>query len=413
MSDIVYLDPNLPDDDPRWRAWQAQVRLGFLRGQASDDEVKNYRDEVRADRARYFGLLDPSTTLADTPVATLSSLDKPLNVGHGNHVSANLLIAATVRATHRRKGALRTLITHDLRAAQKRGAAVSLLRASEGGIYGRFGFGVATRLMCAKIRTDMLHLRESATGSVDYVDRETAGEVYEVLTEHELAHRRGAIGRMWFHRRLFTGELGKKSTGAPNLLRQHVVHRDETGQVDGIAAFEPVPDSDPSEIHVHEVLTKNPAAYLALWAFLATIDLVDVLSTRLLRVNDPLQWGILNPRALKDISVYDLMWLRPLDVVAMFTARGWDADGELILRVEDALDLVEATYAIRVTDGTADVTRTDATPQATVTSETLGSLYLGGIAPSALAEAGRIDGDAHAVVKLFTTLDEPWMPIGI
>ena len=51
----------------------------------------------------------------------------------------------SVAVTHRRRGVLRALLTEQHRGFVEAGAAVSLLTASEGGIYGRFGYGVATR----------------------------------------------------------------------------------------------------------------------------------------------------------------------------------------------------------------------------------------------------------------------------
>ena len=50
----------------------------------------------------------------------------------------------SVAVTHRRRGILRALLTEQHRGFVAAGAAVSLLTASEGGIYGRFGYGTAT-----------------------------------------------------------------------------------------------------------------------------------------------------------------------------------------------------------------------------------------------------------------------------
>ena len=51
----------------------------------------------------------------------------------------------SVEITHRRRGILRALIERQLREAAARGVPVAVLTASEASIYGRFGFGVATR----------------------------------------------------------------------------------------------------------------------------------------------------------------------------------------------------------------------------------------------------------------------------
>ena len=50
----------------------------------------------------------------------------------------------SVAVTHRRRGILRALLAEQHRGFVTDGVALSLLTASEGGIYGRFGYGIAT-----------------------------------------------------------------------------------------------------------------------------------------------------------------------------------------------------------------------------------------------------------------------------
>jgi predicted acetyltransferase len=61
----------------------------------------------------------------------------------GGSTTALGLSWVSVETTHRRRGILRRLVDHQLRAAAGRGVPVVVLTASEATIYGRFGFGVA------------------------------------------------------------------------------------------------------------------------------------------------------------------------------------------------------------------------------------------------------------------------------
>ena len=77
-----------------------------------------------------------------------------------------------VAATHRRQGLLRRLIDACHDDIDDRGEPVAMLFASEGGIYERFGYGVATRLWMIEIDKRAAELRPElvpAPGSVRFV----------------------------------------------------------------------------------------------------------------------------------------------------------------------------------------------------------------------------------------------------
>ena len=48
-----------------------------------------------------------------------------------------------------------------------------------------------------------------------------------------------------------------------------------------------------------------------------------------------LPWALVDRRALKVTQERDVMWLRVLDVVQALEARGWDAEGEIVLGVRE------------------------------------------------------------------------------
>jgi predicted acetyltransferase len=104
-------------------------------------------------------------------------------------------------------------------------------------------------------------------------------------------------------------------------------------------------------------------------------------------------------------SVYDHIWIRVLDVPRALEARPWFTDDVLVLGVDDPLGHAAGTWRIEAADGRATVKPTEDDPDLTVTAETLGSLYLGGVRVDALANAGRLTGERDAVGRLGRLMD--------
>src|SRR5699024_11019611 len=63
----------------------------------------------------------------------------------GSHARCGWLTWVGVHPGHRRRGLLRAMITHHLRECREAGEPISGLFAAEPGIYGRFGYGMASR----------------------------------------------------------------------------------------------------------------------------------------------------------------------------------------------------------------------------------------------------------------------------
>lgn len=398
--DLLALDT--PDDDPRWANYLDQVYLGFLSGPPSVEGVDRFRRAVRADKTRLRSVTGTDADLPDHPVATFDSFDKLVNVGGGRLASANLISEVTVRATHRRHGLLRAMMTRDLTEAKQRDAAVALLTASEGTIYGRFGFAPATRACDIRIESRRFALRRPTTGQCSYVTAEQAGPVYDHVMARMLASQRGMIEPPAAQRDAALGIWDADNDKARPRQRL-VVHRSPTGEADGLVGLEPQADSRPATVQVR-MLSADPEATWALWDFAAHLDLVEQLASTV-AAGDSLIWALTDPRAYKVTSMFDLLWVRILDAETMLRQRGWWQDGELVLRVEDPLEFATGTWRIQVRDGQAHVAPVDTEPDAVVDVGVLGQLIWGGIRPDELADAGLIDGDPDGVVRLFAVAD--------
>src|SRR4051794_36182576 len=101
-----------------------------------------------ADRERYARIDEPERSLAwfddGRIVATTGAYTRELTVP-GAVVRCAAVTAVAVVATHRRRGLLTAMMRRQLEDLRERGDSVAALWASEGGIYGRFGYGIAAR----------------------------------------------------------------------------------------------------------------------------------------------------------------------------------------------------------------------------------------------------------------------------
>src|ERR671934_1724676 len=100
------------------------------------------------DRERYARIDEPERSLAwfddGRIVATTGAFTRALTIP-GAVVPCAAVTAVAVVPTHRRRGLLTSLMRRQLDDLRARGDAVAILWASEGAIYGRFGYGNATR----------------------------------------------------------------------------------------------------------------------------------------------------------------------------------------------------------------------------------------------------------------------------
>lgn len=389
------------------KAFLRAVRMGFHETAASDEHLARWWGTGCADGQRMLAAYAPGREHglpADFPVATLASFDATLNTGNGNLVMADFISDVTVRPTHRRRGLMRELVTRDLADAAERGLAFATLTASEGAIYGRFGFGVATRRESIEVQTDSrFRLRERVAERVEFADPRTLEDVYRQVCDRFHAQQTGSHARPAFYWPMFTGEWDWEKSGPNNDLRA-VLHYDAAGGVDGFAIFTHVDDED--VVKLHELVATNPEAELGLWQLLGDLDLVEKVKYPKSCAGAILPHALVDPRVVKVTGSTDAIWLRVLDAASALRQRGFDHEGELVLAVDDPLGFASGAYRIEAADGWVEVARTDAEPDAVIDIEGLGSIYFGLSSPLDLAAVGRVRGEQDAVrsfARLFQT----------
>ncbi|WP_457971497.1 GNAT family N-acetyltransferase [Arthrobacter sp. D1-17] len=378
-------------------AWMRAVGLGFHDSSRNDAFTRKLMDMYRVDERELTGVyqaadVPPYSLGIEVPVATFATLRKDLNVGYGRRLPAQLVTSVTVRGTHRRRGLLRRMMTEDLAAARANGLAVAALTASEGSIYGRFGFGVATFERSIKVDTGpRFRLRHTATGTVEIADRKVLLDLAPRVFGRVHRLTPGSILRQEAYRQTVSGTCGRD--GSEDEAIRCALHYDADGTVDGYVSYKFAGwDSKPYTIELVDLVAATDSAYLELWQFLGNIDLTERVSWADAPVDDPLPWVLEDPRCIESSDQRDMLWLRILDSGTALAARRYSKDGVLTLKVTDALGMANGTWVIEVSGGDARVTPAPAgmRPELSLDVGELGSIYLGGVCPVTLASAGRI-----------------------
>lgn len=357
----------------------------------------------------------------DYPVGTFVDYDKTLNAGGAEPLPVRLITGVTVNPGFRRRGILKHMITARLADAVQEGLPLAALTVSEGSIYGRFGFGAATREQKVEINTTAsgrsgLRLRAPETGRVLPVDPSRLEEFQrEVFAAHHRSTR-GSVERQATYWKIGTAQWDPENITSTWRKARAIVHIKADGSAGGWAIFTFEGwGSKPLTMTVRDMITVDAESRRELLRHLGEMDLVDQLVfNRSFPVDDPLPQALQNPRACRVTGISDVLWVRILNPVTALEGRAWGADGEFSLTLTDPLGIAQGVFTVSVSGGVAQVSSTESatTPQHfTMDVETLGALYLGDISVLTMADAGRITADEDADWTGFSaTFDLPTRP---
>ncbi|WAP53222.1 GNAT family N-acetyltransferase [Arthrobacter sp. ATA002] len=414
-----------PAADAATANWLEAVRLGFHEPRADPERLPAMVDAYRRDGRVLTGVYDDESPDgawdAAIPVATYATMVNTLNVGGGQLLPAHLVTCVTVRATHRRRGILRRMITADLAAAQESGLAVAALTASEATIYGRFGFGAATSTAAVAVDTrNGLGFRAPAAGMAVIADSARLLELAPEIFRAHHSRTAGALGRQHAYALRASGAWSEH-TSEPDKELRAVLHYDAAGNPDGYATYKFTGwDTEPQTLKITDLIAATGEAYRELWRFLGSIDLVDRLTYDAAPLADPLPWMLADRRRYGVTGVEDVLWLRILDTRAALEARHYTGSGAVVLTVADPLGLAAGTWHLAAEGGRGTATELPGgtspaglpgVPAAEIDADALGSLYLGGVSAATLAAAGGIRGGAaalDAIDALFTAGKAPY-----
>ena len=392
----------------------------FLEGRTSDDGVAAFRRHRRADGATLGMVTTEGPGLEGRQVAA-GLVWAPIRVNTGGNIVPVMAInTVAVRPTHRRRGLMRMMMDHHLRRARAEGFALAALSASEATIYGRFGFGVATRHVGWKIDTRCFAIRPDvvvAPGSLELADPPLDKNIFERLSAgHQLTHR-GAFSALGMHLAKADGTWDFDEQGPSRKLR-YLLHFDDSGTPDGFAefkhgGFENKQSDSPAPTAILSVCSPSPEIDRALWQGLASFDLVEKLTYESAAPDDPLPSSLVDPWAIKQNVIRDGIWLRILDLEKAVADRGFESDGHVVIKVVDSMGFCEGAWCITVREGRGEAARTSLSPAVELGVDSLARLWFGDVTAVQLARSGLIHGSPGSVQKLSRLFATAFRPVNL
>jgi predicted acetyltransferase len=389
-------------------AFELALSNAFGDVEAAEHEVASDRLSIEFDRT--FAAFDEGRIVGCAAVYTFSSVTP----GGGTVGTAGVTWVG-VLPTHRRRGILTELMRRMLDQGAERGEPIATLLASEGQIYGKFGFGFGLAVPGLSFDVALDRVRWApgtrSEGRTRLLTHDEARPQLQAVYERFASSRPGAVlptDRQYAW--LFSGVT------KPNEKEFVAVHEDEQGVPDAYARYRIKhrwPRGLPSnKLTVHQVVACTPEASASIWRFLFDVDLVSQIRAWDLALDDPLIWQMAEPRALR-ATFEDVLYVRPIDVATALGARGYMADGRLVIDVRDEfLPVNTGTYELIVEGGKGTCSWTDAEPEIACTIHVVGGTYFGGVSWRTLARAGRLEERVPGAVEradaMFRSDVAPW-----
>lgn len=384
---------------------QATIDLTALAFAVGPRATENYRRQTGMviEPDRVF-VVDDGDVLAGTAASFSIAVALP---GGGTLPLAGVAEVG-VSPVYRRRGILRTLMeaVHDQ--ALDRGEPIAGLTASEGTIYRRFGYGVATRFQSLSIdRIGAAEVESPAVGGPDPTAAGRGAGRIRLLADAEVRPVLSAVwDRYWRH---IPGEVARPAAWWEMLAldpeedrdgasaRFVAVHDDEAGVPDGFVTYRvkqgwgsgrPLPH----ELSVESIAAVDDDVVAALLRFVLAVDLVGTVEWAAAPLDLPYRWRLGNPRTVRVTRELDHLWLRPFDVPACLAGRRYGVEGACVLAVIDPVrPALGGRFRLEGGPDGAACRRSDAEPDLAVGVADLGALLLGGVSWSTLWRAGLVD----------------------
>jgi predicted acetyltransferase len=460
--------PIRPISEAEFPAFYAVLEHAFNATYPTDVELRHDQPIFEFDRT--LAAFDGASL-----VGTATTLTFQMSVPGGCTPVAGVT-AVSVLPSHRRRGILSSLMHRQLADIRDRGEAVAALFASEAGIYGRYGYGVATGELDLTIRrgegllsappamptatpTGMATATPTgmATGAPAVAGqaradgglrlriaepRDATAELAKVFA-CVLDSRPGLPARddRWWDFILWDPEH-RRSGSSP--LRC-VIAEDDAGPR-GYALFSAKPEWDDhgspcGVLQVRELMATDPVAHAAVWNDLLSRDLVGEIRAPARPVDEPLLFQLADRRRARP-RIVDGLWIRLVSVPDALTQRRYSCAVDVVIEVaDDLLPENAGRWRLRApgpegagpggggpggggaggaagpaASQRATCERTSAAADVILPVQSLGATYLGGTRLGALAGAGlaeQVRPGALAALSAALSWDPaPWCPTG-
>jgi predicted acetyltransferase len=293
---------------------------------------------------------------------------------------------------------------------------LAVLWAAEGGIYGRYGYGLATRNGRFDAERDRAGLgRADGPAQVRLVDDEGALAVLPAVYDRVRSVTPGfpSRTRAWWEQGVLDDRQEQRGGAGP--LHRAVLELD--GRPQAYALYRVKDESSEgfpaSTLIVQEEVSASPAATREIWRFLFGVDLVARVRSRTMPPDHPLFLLAAEPARLR-FRLGDGIFLRLVDVAAALEARSYGEGAVTIELVDRQCRWNEGRWALDAGADGAAVRRSRRSPELVLEARTLASAYLGGFSFGELVRAGLVEerraGAAGRADAMFRTERAPWCP---
>ena len=310
--------------------------------------------------------------------------------------------------THRRQGVLSSLMRRQLTEIHEAGGRYAALWASEGSIYGRFGYGLSAIEASLAVHRRHTALRADAPRDPDL--RIVLSEPAPARADLEKVHREVAAVQLgqfqrseaWWDRQLRDGPKQRRDQGP---LMAVVVYDAHTPL--GYALYRTKAgwgsDGSQGEVHVLEFTVTTPTARVVLLEHLFNRDLTAEVTFHELPADSPIPHLLVDPERAR-VTPQNSLWVRLVDVPEALRERTYKAPFETVLEVTDRYAPWNAgRWRVEADTDGAHVEATEAAPDLSLDASHLGAAYLGQIPLTGYLNAGLITEHTPGTVERLDT----------
>ena len=340
---------------------------------------------------------------------------------NGNTVPVQGVTSVGTDPRFRRRGLVRRLITDLLHRAKEEDQAASMLLASMGAIYQRFGYGLSSWNTSYRFDPRLAQFEQEVaiTGECKIMGKDEALSFAKGIFKAYVARRTLMALRpdvVW------DGIFDRVTKGEGYCA----VHFADNGEADGYCIYSTswnnMPRAEhvrpPQEMVIHDLSYTNMNGYRALWEFIRAHDLVGAVTWIDVPEDDPAPGLLLEPRCLNRKTI-DGVWFRVVDVPRLLAARAYDVDGSVTIGIEgdDLCPWNNGNWSLGVHNGRAVVEDAGNTePDFACSINALASLASGFASASWLHRMGRLDANNGVrlgnIDALFATHHRPSLSFG-
>lgn len=286
-----------------------------------------------------------------------------------------------------RRGVARQLLVEQLRRARAEGYVVAGLRASDTGIYGRYGYGIASWSVQHDLDLTRAELAVATPREgLRVVDARESFPLFRQIADADSTPRATTLSRWagWWAMQEFRTIHGTTP--------HHAVVFGPEGNERGYLRFHIEPSDNwftsvRRTVIIDDLVAHDDEAWRALIGHLFTQDILHRAIFPSRPIDDPLPLLLQNPRTLEVSGQRDESWIRPLDLEALLSARRFGGSRQVTIAVED--DLFPENGGLWSL-GPQRAGRSHERPEAHVTIAELSTLIFGAQQASLLAASGRI-----------------------